>query len=263
MTYNEEVNIKRCLDAVAWSDDVVLLDSLSSDRTLELARHHSNVRVFSRPFDDYSKQRNYGLHEISYLNDWVLVVDADEVVEPMLAEEVLEIANHEIGSAHPAYLVRRKVFFDGRWVRRNVAYDFWIARLLRPDLVRYEGAVHERVCYEGVCGRLRGALEHHQFSKGVDDWLARRSRYARMEARDSRSRLGLDVRALISRDVLVRRRALKGIFYRVPARGLFYYLYNFIFKAAFLDGRRGLSYIYWEAYSHSFSLRQSREKTNA
>lgn len=95
ITKNEEVNIARCLDSVRWSNDVVILDALSSDRTVALAASYPNVRLFSRPFTNYSDQRNYGLHSIRYRNNWVLVVDADEVVELALADEVRAIARFQ------------------------------------------------------------------------------------------------------------------------------------------------------------------------
>jgi glycosyltransferase involved in cell wall biosynthesis len=258
MTRDEEVNIARCLESVRWCDDVVMLDSLSRDRTVGIARAFPNVRVFERRFDDFSGQRNHGLHRLGFRHPWVLVVDADEVVEPGLAAEVTRIARRGAAVAADVFLVRRKVFMDGRWVRRNISNDFWIARLMRPDKVRYEGAVHERLRFEGESGRLQAALEHHQFSKGVDDWLARRFRYARLEAEARVAGLHPRGRAgdLLSRDPLARRAALKALYARLPARWIVYLAYNLLFKLAFLGGRDSLRYILLEARSQRLAARR-------
>jgi len=261
MTYDEETNIERCLESVRWSDDVVILDSFSKDKTVTLAGAYPNVRIFERRFDDYSGQRNHGLHAIAYRNRWLLVVDADEVVEPGLAVEVRDVAR-----ARPVvdvFLLRRKVFFDGRWMRWNIAYDFWIERLMRPQAVRYEGRVHEKLRFEGGYGRLRGALEHHQFAKGIDHWLGRRCQYARLEAQSAGTAYGLRPARLLSRDTLLRRSALKALYYRMPARWAVYLAYNLLFKFAYLGGISGLRYICLEAYSQYLVARQVKEARRA
>lgn len=261
MTLNEEVNIERCLDSVRWSDDVVVLDSFSEDRTTDFAARYPNVRVHQNAFAGYAEQRNFGLHEIEYRNPWVLVVDADEVVEPSLAAEIQSIAQAE--NPLNVYLVRRKVFFNGVWVKRNIANDFWIARLMRPKAVRYEGIVHEKLRFEGDYGRLTGGIEHHQFRKGIEDWLQRRSKYARLEAEAGRRMSQAAAESLLSRNTLERRAALKALFYRLPARWAVYYLYNLLIKSAYLDGRAGLRYIYLEAYSQRRAIREARAAKHA
>src|SRR5262245_59816290 len=89
LTLDEEVNLAGCLDSVAWSDDVVVLDSFSRDGTVDIARARG-VRLFQRQFDNYANQRNYGLRDITYKHEWVLMLDADERVPPELREEIAE-----------------------------------------------------------------------------------------------------------------------------------------------------------------------------
>jgi glycosyltransferase involved in cell wall biosynthesis len=264
MTLNEEATIQRCLNAVHWSDDVVILDSYSHDRTVELARNYQNVRIVQRPFDNYGDQRNYGIHHIAYKNSWLLVVDADEIVEPGLAVEVLALSRDRQHATADVYLVRRKIFLDGIWVRRSISNDFWIERVIRPQAVRYSGLVHEKVCFNGGYGRLRGALEHHPFSKGTGDWVARRKKYARLEAQQilTHGRPG-NIRDLCKSSTLARRAALKALFYRLPVRWMFYWLYNFAFKFPYLDGTVGLRYLFLETYSQYLSTCILREARNA
>jgi len=262
MTRDEEANIGRCLESVRWSNDVVVLDSESRDRTVEIARSFANVRVLHHAFDDFSSQRNRGLHEIRYANPWVLVIDADEIVEPDLARELTEVVRTARTETR-AFLLRRRVMMDGRPLRWNISTDFWIGRLVRPQAVRFEGAVHERLCFEGEPGRLQGRLEHHQFNKGVADWFARRAQYARLEA-DAVCAAAIRTQPLselLARDPLARRRALKAVFYRMPARWLVYLLYSVFVRLAFLDGLRGLRYVWLESRSQYLATRQQGSGT--
>lgn len=262
MTHNEELNIARCLDSVRWSNEVVVLDSFSNDRTTQIARSYDNVTVHHRRFDDYASQRNYGVRNVRYRNSWLLMVDADEVVEPELAAELRHIASSDAVVDVDVFLLRRKVFLEGRWVKRNVEYNVWLGRFLRPDKVRFEGIVHEKPVFVGNYALLRGALEHHPFSKGVDDWLARRCRYALLEAQ-SLAPTGFRVRDLLSKDVLARRAALKAFYRRLPAKWLVYFTYNFAFKLPYLDGWRGMRYVLLETYSLFLAARSAKEKTVA
>jgi glycosyltransferase involved in cell wall biosynthesis len=262
MTRDEETNIVRCLESVRWSNDVVLLDSGSADATLDLARRFENVRIFHREFTDYADQRNHGLRSIAYRNDWVFVVDADEVVEPALAAEILNTARAARNGAGPAaYMVRRRPVLGGKVLRRNVSAHFWIARLLRVGKVNYHGRVHERVAVAGTVGRLRGRLEHHQFSKGIENWYQRRLHYARLEL-DMAAAGEIDPiswRDFFSRDHFKRRAVLKSCFMRMPLKWLVYFLYNIVVTGAFLEGRKGLTYVWLETQSYRRSARLRME----
>lgn len=262
MTRDEEANIARCIESIHWSNDIVVLDSGSRDRTVEIANSFANVQVLRHPFDDFSSQRNRGLHDIAYANPWVLVLDADELVERNLANELIE-AVRTAPADMPAILVRRRVMLDGRPLRWNISTDFWIGRLVRPRAVRFEGAVHERLLFDGKPGRLKGRLQHHQFNKGVADWFERRAQYARLEAAAvcAKTIRTQPVSGLLSRDPLARRRALKAVFYRLPARWLVYLLYSIFVRLAFLDGLRGLRYVWLESRSQFLATRLHRNAT--
>ncbi len=238
MTLNEEANIRRCLEALMWSDDVVVLDSHSNDKTVEIAKTFPNVRVAIREFDDYSGQRNFGLHNIAYKHPWVLLVDADEVVDPALATEIRALVSGP--TAFDVYLLRRKVFFGGHWIRRTVSSNVWIPRLVRPTSVRYIGTVHETLIFDGQAGLLMGRLEHHQFDKGIDNWLERRAQYAQLENATPRSIARFGISDLCGKDMLRRRAAQKRVFYLIPARWLWYCVYNLTIHHTYLDGNHGL-----------------------
>lgn len=262
MTLNEEVNIGRCLDALAWCDDIVLLDSHSTDRMVEIARSYANVRVLFRPFDNYSGQRNHGLHGVDYAHPWLLIVDADEVVGPDLAAEMRKAVTAPGVENVDAFLLRRTTYLEGRGLVRNVQAEFWLPRLVLPAAVRFRGIVHERLEYARAWRKLEGRLEHHQFDKGIDDWFARRLAYARLEAADGVAR---DFRAtqLASRDPLARRAALKTLFYSLPARWFVFFAYNLFIKSAFLDGRAGMKYLWLETKSQKLGVREAKGRRSA
>jgi glycosyltransferase involved in cell wall biosynthesis len=255
MTFNEAINLRRCLESVTWSDDVVVLDSYSEDDTTRIAQTFPNVRVLRRRFDDYSSQRNFGLHSVSYRNPWLLVLDADEVVEPSLAREIQEtVAPTGSASGMDVYLVRRTVVLDDKRIARNSTHDFWIERLVLPTRVRYVGIVHEKLVFDGGYGRLTGVIEHHQFSKGIAQWFERRQHYSRLEAAansqtDISTSESPTLQGLFSSHALTQRAALKRLFYRLPLRWLIYVVYNVAVKHCYLDGRTGLKYVFLEARS--------------
>lgn len=253
MTFNEEANIVRCLESVRWAGDVVVLDSGSTDATVSLASAYPNVRICHRAFTDYADQRNYGLTAIEYAAEWVFVLDADEVVEPGLAAEIRAATSDPLAQQGiSAFMVRRRPVLDGAVLGRNISARFWIARLLRVGQVTYHGRVHERVAVVGAIAKLQGKIEHHQFSKGLENWLGRRVSYARMEheAFLSNEMAPSRWRDAFSPDTLRRRNLLKACFIKLPLRWAIYFVYSLVVTRAFLDGRKGLKYISLEALSY-------------
>jgi len=245
ITYNEEINLPGCLDSVAWSDDVVVFDSHSSDRTVEIARQRG-ARVFQRRFDDFGTQREAARVEVDYRHEWVLAVDADERPDDRLVKEIQEVAARGEGGPN-AYRMRRKDHFMGRWIKHSTLYPSWFVRLYRHRQVRYEKrAVHEYPEVEGEIGELGGHLLHHGFNKGLGEWMAKHNRYAAMEARENLRALSsktMDWAGLLAVTSPVRRRrALKELSMRMPFRSLLRFLYMYVLRRGFLDGRAGLTY---------------------
>lgn len=247
LTRDEEVNISACLQCcLAFSDDVVVLDSFSTDRTVEIAESFPNVRVVKRVFDTEYKHRNFGLHEISYKHEWVYISDADERVAPDLAAEMMEIASGDT-SEFSAYRVRYQNMLRGKWIRFASGYPVWLVRLVRPNRVSYEVRetnVHPIV--DGAIGELKGHFVHYSFNKGMAHWLTKHNFYSDMEARAAMKvtdgAFWPWVRALASGDRAVRRRAMKNLSFFVPGRSIVRFYYVYIFRGGFLDGMAGFHY---------------------
>ena len=138
LTYNEEINIADCLDSVAWADDVVVLDSFSSDETCMIAES-KGARVFQRNFDDFGSQRNYALDSIEFKHDWVFHLDADERFNPDLQSECQRVVKLDLMSA---YFMPNRIIFLGKWIPRCTQYPFPQVRLVKLGEVRFAMAGH-------------------------------------------------------------------------------------------------------------------------
>jgi len=243
LTYNEELNIERCLDSVAWCDDVVVLDSHSVDRTTAIARERG-ARVLTRRFDDYAGQRNYALKQIEYKHPWVLMLDADEVVPPELSREMVKVVA-TAGEHITMFRMRRKDFFLGRWLRYSTSYStLWFGRLVRVGRVWVERSVNEEYHTDGEVVALKGALEHYPFNRGFREWFEKHNRYSSMEA-ELRYRQGVgrwQWRDFRDPDPVIRRKVLKAVVYSLPARPLVMFGGRYFIHGGMLDGRAGLTF---------------------
>jgi len=157
ISHNEEANIERCLRSVAsFSDEIILVDSLSTDRTVELARPLA-TKVISHEWLGYGKQKQFGLEQCS--GDWVFSIDADEEVSPELAAEI-----RSLDYTHDGYWMPRPVWYLGRWIRHSGWYPGYILRLFRRERGRFtDDRIHEYVQVEGRTKRLRGDLCHYSY----------------------------------------------------------------------------------------------------
>jgi len=183
LTLNEEDNIAECLKTLLWADEVVVLDSGSTDRTVEIARN-LGAKVFFHPFKNYADQRNYALSLVR--TEWVFFVDADERVPPELAAEVREAVEEE---GFSGWWVPRQNYICGRWIRHGGWYPDYQLRLLRPEVAHYDPAweVHEIVVMEGKTGYLRNHLIHYNY-RTWGEFISRQKAYLPLEVRTLRRR---------------------------------------------------------------------------
>lgn len=243
MTLNEEKNLPACLASLAWCDDIVVLDSYSTDGTVEIAQA-AGARVYQRAHDTESRQRTYGLKEIEYKYPWVYTPDADEVTPSDLRDEMLAIAR-DAARPESSFRIRYKNMFMGRWIKHSSLYPTWITRLVRPDRVRYERDAHSRCLTEGPEGRLNAHFIHYSFNKGMNAWYDKHNRYSSSEARETVTSLRekrVPWRDLLSGVPEVRRRALKELSMRLPFRPAARFVYMYVLRGGFLDGREGYHY---------------------
>ena len=179
-TRNEEQDLPGCLESVAWSDDVHVFDSLSSDATVDIATRFG-AKVRQRKFDNYAAQKNAGLRESNFRHGWVLLLDADERIPEALAAEMKQLvlqASLEVSAAR----LRRRDFFMGRWLKHAQISPLYV-RLVRPGKVHYEREVNEVLKVEGKTAELSQPFDHFPFSKAIGHWIDKHNTYSTMEAR--------------------------------------------------------------------------------
>lgn len=246
LTYNEEANIAQALDSVAgWANEIFILDSLSTDRTLEIARRYG-CHIAQNKFENYAKQRNHALEHLPIRSEWVLFLDADEWLPYALKQEidaVIATSPEENG-----FYIKRRLIWMGRWIRRGY-YPTWILRLFRYGKGRCEDrAVNEHLIVEGTTGQLRNDFMHED-RKGVTDWIAKHNGYATREAQEllnTRSEPGYqEIDARLFDTQAQRKRWLRQkVWNRMPLliRPFFYFFYRYVLRAAFLDGKEAFVY---------------------
>jgi len=242
LTHNEETNIGRCLDSVSWSDDILVVDSFSEDRTIEISKRQG-ARVIQRAFEDFSSQRNFASEEGNLKYEWVLHLDADEIVTPELRADLSEAAFGE----KDAYRVSSKLIFCGKFLRHAGLFPWYQVRFGRKQTLRFKQVGHgQRETLEpGRIGTLKSSLLHFNFSKGLSDWIERHNRYSTAEAQQNVYGYTDDdvpILDLLSTETHRRRRAAKKIFRRLPCRATIRFIYMYLLRGGILDGKAGLTY---------------------
>ena len=267
LTLNEEHNLPPCLATLPGIDDIHVLDSGSTDRTHEIARAHG-AHVSVNRFENFAQQRNHAHDRIAFRHPWVFHLDADERMTPALLAELRAVASAETAArVHDGYWSAPKMLWDGRWVPHCTDYPAWQARFCHAPTFRFVEKGHGQREAEGLrLGYLKHNYEHDMSASGVDDWLAKHRRYARREAEAwhaARRPLGDELRSLGSPDRLVRRRALKSLSYRLPARPFARLVYQYLLRGGFLDGAAGWRYCRLLARYEGFAAEELRRVARA
>lgn len=241
LTLNEETNIKGCLDSVSWSDDIVVLDSFSSDGTVALALDN-NARVIQRKFDNWAAHQNWAMSNIDFKHKWVFYLDADERMTPDLAEEIRAIAANP-NEERFGFFCGRTNFFMGRPITHCYP-PVPIMRFFQPSRIRYERLVNPIAIVDGETGNIKNRFLHYNFSKGLTEWFDKHNKYSYLEAVEGRKALrGNDPAvSIFNKDRALRRVALKNMALRLPFRPLVKFIYLYVARMGFLDGKAGFTY---------------------
>jgi glycosyltransferase involved in cell wall biosynthesis len=259
LTKNEEQDLPACLASVAWSDDIHVFDSHSTDATQEIARD-AGARVHTRIFDDYATHRNAALSN-PFKHPWVFLLDADERPTPELSAEMQRVVL-EAPANSAGFRLRRRDFLFGTWLKHAQISPFYI-RLVRPDRARYTRAINEVLEVAGPIAELTEPLDHFPFSKGIAGWIAKHNIYSTMEAELIVRGEGLkdpSLRAALTHsDFHTRRLHQKALFYRMPARPLIKWCYMMFVRGAVLDGRAGITYATLQSIYEYFIILKTRE----
>jgi glycosyltransferase involved in cell wall biosynthesis len=252
---NEEANLAACLESVNQAEQVFVVDSQSSDRSIEIAESYG-AKVVQFHFNGrWPKKKNWSLENLPFRHEWVLIVDCDERITPELWEEIaIAIQNPD----YAGYYLNRRVFFLGKWIRFGGKYPDWNLRLFRHAQGRYENLhteeirntgdneVHEHVVMQGKVGYLKHDMLHIDF-RDLYHWLERHNRYSNWEARVYYNLLmGMGETGTIGGnlwgDSVQRKRFLKKIWVHLPFKPLLRFVLSYIIRLGFLDGKAGYTY---------------------
>ncbi|MEA5510988.1 glycosyltransferase family 2 protein [Crocosphaera sp. UHCC 0190] len=252
---NEQLNLPACLDSVARADEIFVVDSQSSDRSVEICQQYGATVVQFYFNGRWPKKKNWSLENLPFRNDWILIVDCDERITPELWDEIAEAIQNP---NYNGYYLNRKVFFLGKWIRYGGKYPDWNLRLFRHQCGRYENLhtedipntgdneVHEHVILKGNVGYLKQDMLHIDF-RDIFHWLERHNRYSNWEARVYYNILtGQNDSGTIGSnlfgDAVQRKRFLKKIWVKLPFKPLLRFILFYFIRLGFLDGQAG--YIY-------------------
>ncbi len=240
LTLNEEKALPSCLASLQGCDDIVVLDSGSTDRTAAIAAS-SGARIVTRPFDTFAGQRNFAQGMIAFRHPWVFHLDADERMTPELDAECRRQASR---TDLDGFRVAPKMLFEGRWIRHCTDYPAYQARLVRAPGFEFVQVGHGQREAPGLrLENLREGYLHDLSLYGEEAWLEKHRGYAAAEAAaHARRKEGGSWRELVSPEALTRRRALKRLSFLLPFRPAFRFAYQYGLRRGFLDGRQGLRY---------------------
>ena len=242
---NEERNLAECLASVAWSDDVVVVDSGSRDRTCDIARA-AGARVVDFKWNrQFPKKKNWALENIPWKHEWVLILDADERILPELAAEIQAEVKQPRADG---YFINRRFIFLDQWIKHCGYYPSWNLRLFRHRLGRYEklhtadtgsgdNEVHEHVELRGTTAHLKHDMLHYAYPD-IHTWMEKHNRYSNWEARVEVEGAGESGAPQIGAHLSARRR-LREWSRRLPFRPALRFFYSYVVKRGFLDGRAG------------------------
>lgn len=231
-TLNEEENVAKALDSVAFADEIIVIDSFSTDKTLEIAKSY-NATIIQREFDDFSSQKNYAISQAK--NEWIFLLDADEIANEALQKEVVEKANNPEG--YVGFFIYRNFYFKNK----RLKYSGWqhdrVVRLFNKNHCKYEGKVHERIVSPEKIGFLEGEIQHYSL-KDVSSYKDKLSFYASLQAEE-----------LYEKNKIVTP-------YHIIIKPLARFFIQYFVKLGFLDGYYG--FIICKLHAFGVSMRYKR-----
>lgn len=216
LTFNNRRTIERCLKSLEWADELVVVDSLSTDGTVEICRQYTE-KVYQRPWPGHREQYQYAADLTTH--QWIMFVDADEEVPPELVQEIRD----ELDGRSPpfdGYLIYRRTYYLGQWIRYGGWYPDCEIRLYRRDKGRWEGGLHAKVAVDGKVGVLKNQYLHYTY-RDISDQIQTIDRYSKIAAED------------------MAQSGEKFSLFKLLFHPPFRFIKEYIFKLGFLDGLPG------------------------
>lgn len=218
ITYNEEEDIRDCLESLKWVDEIVVVDAFSQDNTVNICQEY-NAKIFKNKWPGYINQKNFAQDRATY--DWIISLDADERLSLKLAEEIREVLKNN-DDATNGYFMSRQTYYLGRWINHSGWYPDYKLRLYNKHKGHWIGKVlHERVYTEGKTAYLKGKIIHYSY-RDIKDHLDKINTYTTIMA------------------VNAYERGERFSFFNLIHSPFYNFLKMYLLKLGFLDGFQGL-----------------------
>jgi glycosyltransferase involved in cell wall biosynthesis len=225
-TFNEEVHIAGCIESLLWCDEILVVDSFSTDRTPEIARGYDKVRFFQRTYFGSAAQKNWAMDQVT--NEWILIFDADERCTPELQHEIQDLL--AASTTHEAYTIHRRVYFLDKRIRFSGWQHDRVVRLVKNGSARYPNRrVHADMVTRGPAPVLRSSMEHYM-TDSLDEYIRRIEKYSFWGAAQNW------------------REKKKSGPMEVFGRSIWRFFRTYIFQLGILDGMHGLVFCMLQAY---------------
>ncbi len=225
-TFNEEVHIAGCIESLLWCDEILVVDSFSTDRTPEIVRGFEKVRFYQRTYYGSAAQKNWAMDQVA--NEWILIFDADERCTPALQQEIEEVL--AAGPRYEAYTIKRRVYFLDRLIRFSGWQHDRVVRLIRNGSARYPNRrVHADMITRGPAPMLRNSMEHYM-ADSLDEYVRRIEKYSFWGAAQHW------------------REKRRAGFSEIFGRSIWRFFRTYIFQLGILDGMHGLVFCMLQAY---------------
>jgi len=242
ITLNEEHHIKSLLEDIDFADEIIVVDSYSTDKTVPIVESFKNVKLIQNPFIDYTSQRNFALEQAK--NSWILFIDADERLTPDLKSEIVTAINSE--NAASAYFIYRIFMFKEHQLNFSGWQTDKIFRLFNKSKCRYneERTVHEKLIVNGPISTLKNKIIHFSYSS-YKDYKSKMYKYGILKANEKFAK------------------GIKPYFLLLFLHPLYTFLYQFIIRFGFLDRGKGVTICYLNAYSVFVRYKELRRITSS
>lgn len=282
LTYNEEIHIERLLKNVSdWCDEIFVVDSFSTDKTLEIARKYG-AKIVQHPFENQARQFNWALDNLEIKNDWILRLDADEYLTEELKNEIkgkfsffetlteaqpvnlppkAAVGRERVGKKENfsisvnGYYIKRRVYFMGRWIKHGGYYPTWLLRLFRKGKGRSEQRAMDEhiVLSKGRAEKLKNDFIDDN-KKSLELWIERQNRYSSRETEQVLDPRKAGEKADRLAGPAANRRKMKSFYYKMPPffRACLYFCYRYFFRFGFLDGKEGLIFHVLQGFWYRF-----------
>lgn len=226
ITFNEAEQIEGFIKSLWFADEIIIVDSHSTDETVEIASKFENVKIVFRDFDNFSSQKNFAISQAK--NDWILFFDPDEFISEALAKEIISTLQKPNAIA---YYIKRELYFMGKPIKFSGFQTDWVIRLFNKNFCKYnKNKVHELIETNGVTAKLKNKVAHHSY-KGIDNYTGKLHNYSKLQAE-----------MLFEKEV--RPNAYHFLF-----RPFYRFWHQYLLRLGILDGKEGFILAYINAFS--------------